>query len=63
MNGGKQIIILQAILLFFTLIASSGCTFIIKDEQVSRYYGIDEPRGKEFLDKIEKKQQEIYTKP
>jgi len=63
MNIGKKIIILQAILLVFTLISSSGCTFIIKDEQVSRYYGIDEPRGREFLEKIEKKQQEIYVKP
>jgi len=48
--------------LFATLIAIAlnGCTFIVKDEHATKYYGIDEQRGSEFLKQVLDKQQQVY---
>ena len=41
-------------------IALNGCTFIVKDDNLTKYYGVNEKRDIEFLHKILDKQQEIY---
>jgi len=40
------------------VIVLSGCTFIVKDDHATKYYGIDERRGSEYLNQILDKQQE-----
>ncbi len=49
-------------LIFAILIAVSlnGCTFIVKDDNLTKYYGVNEKRDIEFLNKILGMQQEAY---
>lgn len=49
-------------LIFVILIAIllDGCTFIIKDDHATKYYGIDQSRGNEYLNQILDKQQQVY---
>ena len=56
----KQVIIIKFILISLTAIALNGCTFIVKDDRTTKYYGIDEQRGSEYLNQILDKQQQIY---
>jgi len=56
----KQIIIIKFILISVTAIALNGCTFIVKDDHATKYYGIDEQRGSEYLNQILEKQQQVY---
>jgi len=56
----KETIIIKLILISLIAVALNGCTFIIKDENSTTYYGIDEKRGSEVLNKILDKQQEAY---
>ena len=56
----KQVIVTMFILLSLASIALSGCTFIVKDDHTTRYYGIDEQRGSECLNQILDKQQQVY---
>jgi len=42
------------------MIALSGCVFIVKDGHVTKYYGIDEKRGSEYVNQIFEKQQQVY---
>ena len=42
------------------MIILSGCTFIVKDDNATKYYGIDERRGSEYLNQILDKQQQEY---
>ena len=42
------------------VITLSGCTFIVKDDRTTRYYGIDAQRGSECLNQILDKQQQVY---
>ncbi len=42
------------------VIALNGCTFIVKYDHATKYYGIDEQRGNEYLNQILEKQQEVY---
>lgn len=42
------------------VIACNGCTFIVKDDNLTKYYGVNEKRDIEFLNKILGMQQEIY---
>jgi len=55
----KQIIIIKFILISVTAIALNGCTFIVKDDHATKYYGIDEQRGSEYLNQILEKQQQV----
>lgn len=41
-------------------VALGGCTFIVKNGETVKYYGIDEKRGSEDLNKILNIQQERY---
>ncbi len=56
----KQIIVTMFILLSLASIALSGCTFIVKGDHTTKYYGIDEQRGSECLNQILEKQQQVY---
>jgi len=49
--------VISAILIAIVL---GGCTFIIKDDHTAKYYGIDDRRGGELLNKILDKQQQEY---
>ena len=51
---------MKFISIVLTVIALSGCTFIVKDDHTTRYYGIDEQRGSECLNQILDKQQQVY---
>jgi hypothetical protein len=42
------------------MITLNGCTFIVKDDHATKYYGIDEQRGSEYLNQILEKQQQVY---
>lgn len=48
------------ILIGLVVIALNGCTLIIKDDHATKYYGIDEQRGSEYLNQILEKQQRGY---
>jgi len=50
----------RIIMVSLAVIALSGCTFIVKDDHATKYYGIDEQRGSEYLNQILDKQQEVY---
>ena len=41
-------------------VALGGCTFIVKNGETVKYYGIDEKRGSDDLNKILNIQQERY---
>jgi len=56
----KEIIVTKFILISLVAIALSGCTFIVKDDHATKYYGIDEQRGSEYLNQILEKQQQVY---
>ena len=56
----KEIIVIKLILISLIAIALNGCTFIVKDDQATKYYGIDEQRGSEYLNQILDKQQQVY---
>jgi len=51
---------LGIIIMSLTMIALSGCVFIVKDGHVTKYYGIDEKRGSEYVNQIFEKQQQVY---
>jgi len=59
-NMIKKMIGVKLIFVSLTAIVLNGCTFIVKDDHASRYYGIDEQRGSEFLNQILDKQQQAY---
>ena len=48
----KKIIVTKSILISLVAIALSGCTFIVKDDHATKYYGIDEQRGSKYLNQI-----------
>ena len=56
----KEIIVTKIILIGLAAMALNGCTFIVKDDHAAKYYGIDEQRGSEYLNKILEKQQQVY---
>ena len=56
----KEITTGKFILIGLVVIALNGCTFIVKDDHATKYYGIDEQRGSEYLNKILEKQQQVY---
>jgi heterodisulfide reductase subunit B len=63
MNQGYLIKSMTGIKLIFAVlivIACNGCTFIVKDDNLTKYYGVNEKRDIEFLNKILGMQQEIY---
>ena len=51
-------IMVRIIMASLAVIVLSGCTFIVKDDHATKYYGIDERRGSEYLNQILDKQQE-----
>ncbi len=63
MNQKHLIKSMTGIKLIFAIliaIALSGCTFIIKDDNLTKYYGVNEKRDIEFLNQILGMQQEVY---
>ncbi|MFZ2357329.1 MAG: hypothetical protein WAW67_05890 [Candidatus Omnitrophota bacterium] len=56
----KEIIVIKLILISLITIVLNGCTFIVKDDHATKYYGIDEQRGSKFLNQILDKQQQAY---
>ncbi len=56
----KRIVIISFTLVNVMLWFLSGCTFMIKGEHQSKYYGVNEQRDNEFLDQILQRQEEIY---
>lgn len=56
----KEIIVTKIILIGLAAMALNGCTFIVKDDHATKYYGIDERRGSEYLNQILDKQQQVY---
>ena len=59
--GVKNVrIVIKLILIGLIAAAFNGCTFIIKEDQAAKYYGIDEQRGSEFLNQILDNQQQAY---
>jgi len=56
----KSMIGIKFLFAILIAIALNGCTFIVKDDHTTRYYGIDEQRGSECLNQIIDKQQQVY---
>lgn len=56
----KEIIVIKFILISSIAIVFNGCTFIVKDDNATKYYGIDQQRGSEYLSQILDKQQQVY---
>lgn len=56
----KKVCLLRLMLVSLPLIVLNGCAFIVKDDYATKYYGIDEQRGSEYLNKILEKQQQVY---
>jgi len=51
---------IKLIFVILIAIAFNGCTFIVKDDNLTKYYGVNEKRDIEFLNKILGMQQEVY---
>ncbi len=56
----KSMIGMKLLFAILIAIALDGCTFIIKDDHTTKYYGIDDRRGGEYLNQILDKQQQVY---
>ena len=56
----KKVCVLRLGLVSLAIIGLNGCTFIVKDDNVTKYYGIDQQRGSEYLNQILEKQQQVY---
>lgn len=56
----KEITTRKFILIGLVVITLNGCTFIVKDDHVTKYYGIDAQRGNDYLNQILEKQQQLY---
>jgi len=56
----KRMVVTKFILVGLSLMALDGCTFIVKDDNAEKYYGIDERRGREYLNLVLDKQQQVY---
>jgi len=56
----KSMIGVKLLFVILMTIACNGCTFIVKDDNLIKYYGVNENRDIEFLNKILGMQQEIY---
>ncbi|MDD5120869.1 MAG: hypothetical protein PHR84_06135 [Candidatus Omnitrophica bacterium] len=54
-NDAKRILLIS-----LAILGLNGCTFIVKDEQAIKYYGIDNRRGGEFLNQVLDQQQQLY---
>ncbi|MDP3041666.1 MAG: hypothetical protein Q8N62_02895 [Candidatus Omnitrophota bacterium] len=48
----KDVIVIKFIQISLSVIALNGRTFIIKDGQAIKYFGIDGQRGDEFLNQV-----------
>lgn len=56
----KETIVRKLIFISLFAIALNGCTFIVKYDHVTKYYGINEQRGSKYLNQILENQQQIY---
>lgn len=56
----KRICRVKLSIVVLIAVVMNGCTFIIKDDQRTKYYGVDEKRGSEYLGKILDRQQQVY---
>ena len=56
----KVSVVKKFTLISLVILISNGCTFIVKDEQVVKYYGIDSQRGDKFLNQVLDQQQQVY---
>ncbi|MDP3041671.1 MAG: hypothetical protein Q8N62_02920 [Candidatus Omnitrophota bacterium] len=57
--SNKSMTGIKLIFAIIIAIACNGCTFIVKDDNLIKYYGVNEKRDIEFLNKILGIQQEI----
>jgi len=57
----KSAVVTKVVLISLAAMLASGCTFIVKGEQATKYYGIDEERGSELLGQLEGKQQDAQA--
>lgn len=55
----KAAVVIKLIIVSFIAVTLNGCTFIVKDDNATKYYGADEKRDIEFLHKILDMQQEL----
>jgi hypothetical protein len=55
-----KIISKTCVLVILALMSANGCTFITTDEFKTSFYGIDERRGSEYLNKVLEKQRQVY---
>lgn len=46
--------------LIFAASILNGCTFMMKDDQVTKCYGIDRSCGSEYFDQSLDRQQQVY---
>lgn len=58
--SNKSMTGIKLIFAILIVIALNGCTFIVKDGNLTKYYGVNEKRDIEFLNKILGMQQQIY---
>ena len=58
--GRSKACALRLMLIGLGLLTLNGCTFIVKDDHATKYYGIDQERGSEYLSQILDKQQQVY---
>lgn len=56
----KEIAARKFFLIGVVVILLNGCTFIVKDDHATKYYGIDAQRGSDYLNQILEKQQQLY---
>jgi len=57
----KKRMVLNLLVIGLAAVALSGCTLIVKGENSTKYYGIDEERGSQLLSQVEGNQQETQA--
>jgi len=54
---------MKKLILAILAVALSGCVFIVKDGDKEKYYGVKEDQGKEIMQQVTTRQEEVKDKP
>jgi (2Fe-2S) ferredoxin len=54
---------MNKLLLGILMLSLSGCVFIVKDGDKEKYYGVKEDQGREIVQQVTARQEEVKDKP
>jgi len=54
---------MKKLILAVLALSLSGCIYIVKDGDKEKYYGVKEDQGKEIMQQVTTRQEEVKDKP